>query len=303
MREIHMVSRLQETPPVGNARCIPAHAVAEQRAHIGFVESGKMPDPVSVAARDQGGIVGEPKRDIAVLPSAKIVQRLRQVPMIEAQPGLYAVAEQFVDQTIVEVEAQAVGLAASLWQHAWPGHGKPVNLRAKAPHQRDVFAVAMVVVTRHIAGIAIGNTARLSAEQVPDAGAATVLCGSPLDLISRGGDAPFERCRQRQGGRHGADRHSFTISSSRSHEPLPPISVATCFCRRLRRSILRDNHPDAVSASTCSTRWKNPSTNPARPTATTVADGNSLTSNSAISRWAAASSEFVASDSKIQSGR
>ena len=217
-----MVSRLQETPPVGNAGCIPAHAVAEQRAHIGFVESGKMPNPVAIAARHQGGIVGEPKSDIAVLPSAKIIQRLRQVPMIQAQPGLYAVAEQLVDQAIIEVEAQAVGLAAPLRQHARPGHGKPVDLRAKALHQRHVFPVAMVVVARHIAGIAIGNTARLSAEQVPDAGAAPVLCGGPLDLIGRGGDAPLERCRQRQGGRHGAARHSFTISSSQIPRATPP---------------------------------------------------------------------------------
>ena len=145
--------------------------------------------------------------------------------------------EQFVDQTIIEVEAQAVGLAAALRQHARPGHGKPVDLRAKAPHQRHVFAIAMVVVTRHIAGIAIGNTARLSAEQVPDAGAAAVLCGSPLDLIGRGGDAPLERCRQRQGGRHGAPRHSFNIGSSRSHGPLPQYASQHAFCRRLRRSI------------------------------------------------------------------
>ena len=262
-----------------------------------------MPNPVAIAARHQGGIIGEPKSDIAILPSAKIIQRLRQIPMIQAQPGLYAVAQQFVDQTIIEVEAQAVGLAAPLRQHARPGHGKPVDLRAKAPHQRHVFPIAMVVVTRHIAGIAIGNTARLSAEQVPDAGSAPVLCGSPLDLIGRGGDAPLERCRQRQGGRHGAPRHGFTISSSRSHGPLPQYASQHAFCRRLRRSIMRDNYPDAVSASTCSTRWKNPSNNPARPAATTVADGNSLTSNSAISRWAAASSAFVASDRKIQSGR
>ena len=198
-----MVGRLQETPPVGNAGCIPAHAVAEQRAHIGFVERGEVPDPVAIAARHQGGIVGEPERDIAILPAAKIVQRLRQIPMIQAQPGLYAVAEHLVDQAIVEVEAQAVGLAAPLRQHARPGHGKPVDLRAKALHQRHVFPVAMVVVARHIAGIAIGDAARLSAEQVPDAGAAPVLCGGPLDLIGRGGDAPLERCRQRQGGRHG----------------------------------------------------------------------------------------------------
>ena len=87
--------------------------------------------------------------------------------------------QQLVDQAIVEVEAQAVGLAAPLRQHARPGHGKPVDLRAEAPHQRHVFPIAMVVVARHIAGIAIGNTARLSAEQVPDAGSAPVLCGSP----------------------------------------------------------------------------------------------------------------------------
>jgi len=84
MREVHMMSRLQETPPVGDAGCIPAHAVAEQRAHIGFVERGKMADPVAIAARNQRGIVGEPKGDIAVLPSAEIIQRLRQVPMIQA---------------------------------------------------------------------------------------------------------------------------------------------------------------------------------------------------------------------------
>ena len=88
MHKIHVVGHLRNTPPVGDAGGVPDHGVAEQRAHVGLVEGGEVPYPVAVAARDQGGVVGEPTRDIAVLPSAEIVQRLRQIPMIEAQPRL-----------------------------------------------------------------------------------------------------------------------------------------------------------------------------------------------------------------------
>jgi hypothetical protein len=81
---------------------MPGKAVAEQREHRRLVEGGETPDAVADAARDQARIVGEPAGRLTVEPPSPVLQGLRQVPVVEAEPGFYAGREQPVDQPVVE---------------------------------------------------------------------------------------------------------------------------------------------------------------------------------------------------------
>ena len=59
-------------------------------------------------------------------------------------------------------------------------------------HDRDVLGVAVVVVVGDVSGRTVRDLARGMGERVPDAGAATVISDSALDLIRRGGRPPHE---------------------------------------------------------------------------------------------------------------
>ena len=93
------------------------------------------------------GIIAERLRRFARSPAADLVlERLRQVPVIERRVGLDALPEQFVDEAVVEVEALGVGLARSFRKHPRPGDREPVGLCADFADQADVFLVAVVVI-------------------------------------------------------------------------------------------------------------------------------------------------------------
>ena len=92
---------------------MPAQAIAEQREQRGLVERGEPLDPIAIAPRGQRHIVGEPPRTIAIGPATAIIERLRQVPMIEADPRLDVGRQQRIDQTVVEGQARLIGRAAA----------------------------------------------------------------------------------------------------------------------------------------------------------------------------------------------
>src|SRR5688500_1170592 len=48
-----------------------------------LVESGPTPHSVAESVEDEGGVLCEPIRDVAVRPTATVLQRLWQVPMVE----------------------------------------------------------------------------------------------------------------------------------------------------------------------------------------------------------------------------
>ena len=52
----------------------------------------------------QRDVLGEPVRGVPLRPATGVLQRLRQIPVVEGHPWLDAVVEQFVHQALVEVE-------------------------------------------------------------------------------------------------------------------------------------------------------------------------------------------------------
>ena len=103
VREIDVVYRPVE---IVFAAAVPlAQRTAEQIEDRWLVDGRKTLDAVPETRGDQRRVVGKPCHRFPVLPSAAIFQRLRQIPVIQAQPRFDAGGQQFVDQPVVEGEA------------------------------------------------------------------------------------------------------------------------------------------------------------------------------------------------------
>ena len=162
-----------------------AGAVAEEPRDVGLVDRHPVRHAVGEALADDRGVVREPVDGGPVQPAAVVLERLRQVPVVERDHRLDARLEQAVDEAVVEVEARRVHRPLPGRLDPRPGHRHPVPAGTEAPHQGDVLGVAVVVVGGHVAGAAVRDPSRLADERVPDAGSAAVLARRPLDLVRR----------------------------------------------------------------------------------------------------------------------
>ena len=136
-----------------------------------------------------------------------ILQRLRQVPMIQRRIGFDAVAQQLVNQAIVEIEAFGVGRPIAFGKNPRPCDRKAIGLDAELFYQADVFLVAVIVIVGAIGRAVIGDPARRVGEGVPDRTAPAVFGDRALDLIGRGRRAPHKAVRETR--RRMAVRQSF----------------------------------------------------------------------------------------------
>src|SRR5579863_7681072 len=99
-------------------------------------------------------------RGIAVRPAPGILERLWQVPVIKRWERTDLRFEQFIDETLVEVEAFVVGFARAGWLDARPCDREAAALDVELAHDRDVFLVAVIVIVGHISGITVLGLSR-----------------------------------------------------------------------------------------------------------------------------------------------
>ena len=129
-----------------------------------------------------------------------VLERLRQVPVVQRGHRGDAAGQQRIGQPLVEVQAGRVGRAPAGGLDARPGEGEPVAADAEPGHQLDVLAPPVVVVVGHVGGLVVADGAGLAAEHIPDRLAAAVLGRGALDLERRGGHPPGEAAGEpRQG--------------------------------------------------------------------------------------------------------
>src|SRR6516225_6860751 len=159
---------------------------------LGSLKIRPMLDPVAEPPGHDARVVREFCGRIAIEPAAVLLQRLRQVPMIEAQPRRDAVRHEPIDQALVKVEAARLDRAAAGRQNARPRGRKPISGKIAACEQIDIVAPAVIVVAGDIAGIAVLHAPGRVGEDVPDALAASVFVDRAFDLIARGRRAPYE---------------------------------------------------------------------------------------------------------------
>ncbi len=201
--------RAEHQLPAGRVHAEP---VAEGHDHERLVQRDPHRDPVGEPLRGEPRVVGEPVRGVPCQPAAVVFEGLRQVPVEQGGGRGDAAGQQRVGQPVVEVQARPVGRALPVRLHPRPGDREPVAGQPEAGHQLDVGRPAVVVIGRHVAGLAVPGRARLAAEHVPDRLAAAVLGGRALDLVRRGGNAPGEVGGER---RHRSIGHAAIVRSAR----------------------------------------------------------------------------------------
>ena len=215
-----------------------------------------MLDAVAEPPRHDARVVGKFFGDVALEPAALVLQGLRQIPMIEAEPRRHAAREQPIDQAVVEIEAALFDRAGACRQDARPRRRKAVGTKAAARQQIDIFAPAMIVIAGDIAGVAVLHQARRVAKNIPDAFAAPIRIDRALDLIARGRGAPYEvggKGVSRGQGRTAAARNArqarrrerricgatFSIVKNRMYRD---AAIQFCDSARLRGNARREAH-------------------------------------------------------------
>src|SRR5215203_251465 len=124
------------------------------------------PEPYAIRESfvDDSGVLCKALARIPVSPAAQILQRLRQVPMIERKHRFYGALSQAVDKSAVKLEAVLVGRTAPLGLDAGPGHGEavlPYHLRAGIPDSlRQGVAVGFDQFVDYICDLVQGEDAR-----------------------------------------------------------------------------------------------------------------------------------------------
>ena len=139
---------------------VGAHAVAEDRGDVGLVDRDPVLDAVGEPLAHDGGVLGEPVDGVAVEPAAVVLERLRQVPVVERDHRLLAVLEEGVDEAVVERQPLLVGRPAPGRLDARPGDREAVAARAELLHQRDVLVDPVVVVAGDLAAAAVDDACR-----------------------------------------------------------------------------------------------------------------------------------------------
>src|SRR5215813_1504885 len=146
---------------------------------------------------DVPAIVGERFRGVlGPPPTGLVLQRLRQIPVIERGKRLDAGSLQLVYQAAVEVETLRVGLTRAFRKDARPRNREPIRVGAGVLHQRNVFLVPVVMVIGDVTCVVVLYIPRLVRIRIPDREALAVLVPCALDLVRRRADAPVESLRE-----------------------------------------------------------------------------------------------------------
>ena len=205
-----------------SAGCVLTGAVPEPRDDPGLVDGDPTGHTVAQPPGDDLGELGEARGRLPPGPSPRVLQRLRQVPVVERHDGLDARTEEIVDVAVVEVEPGLVYAAAPFGEDARPGNREPECVRAEFAQKSDVALIAVVGIARDGAGITVPHGAGNGAEAIPDALASAVLVDCPFDLIRGSGGSPQKISREHEiilGAAHGSNAHPNFSTAAVSAAP------------------------------------------------------------------------------------
>src|SRR3984957_16041675 len=167
-----------------------SQVITEDREDPRLVECHPMLHAIAERVGHDAGVVAKIFCEIAIRPSAGVLERLRQIPMIESHPRLDVALEHLVDDATVEVETLLINRPLTGRHDARPRERNSRRVESEVGHHRDVVGIAMVEIARDVAGIAILNLARRVRKAIPDSLALAVLVPPGLDLIRRAGCTP-----------------------------------------------------------------------------------------------------------------
>ena len=191
VREQRVVGGVHGGDVVLAAGCVHAGGVAEKRHAPRLVDRDPAAHPVAERVVDERGVLGQAVGGLALRPAARVLEHLRQVPVVQRRPRLDAAFQQPVDEAVVERDAARVERAAAGGLHPWPGDREAVGVDAQPLQQVEVLARAVVVVARDVAAVSLDDAA-VAAERVPDRRRPAVEVRRALDLVRGGRHAPDE---------------------------------------------------------------------------------------------------------------
>src|SRR5262245_41161618 len=173
-----------------------AGRMAEFHERRALVEREEVPGPVAELFGDVAGIVRERLGGVAPFPPAAILQRLRQVPVIERWERRDVVGDEVVEEPVVEVEALRIWRAAALRKYPRPRNGEPVRSGGERFHRPHVVSISVIVIVGDVAVVVVADLSRRVRERVPYRRATAILADGAFDLIGGGGGAPEKSCRK-----------------------------------------------------------------------------------------------------------
>ena len=178
-------------------RGINAPSITEVHESSGLVEREDILDAIAYPLRDVTRVIRERPGRFAGLPSAEpVLERLRQIPVIQRRKRFDAVGQKFVQKAVVEVEAFGVRGAGSFRKHPRPRDRKTIGFDAQLLDQADVFLVPMIVIVGAVGVAVIADLARGVGEGVPDRAASAIFVDSAFDLIRGSGRTPQKAVRE-----------------------------------------------------------------------------------------------------------
>lgn len=109
-------------------------------------------------------------RNNTISPSPQILQRLRQIPMVQRHHGLYIVFQQRINEIIVVSDTIRINvIGTALREDSTPRQGKSVKIHPYGFEQRDITTPQMVRIASNITTAVIFDENRmLVSETVPD---------------------------------------------------------------------------------------------------------------------------------------
>ncbi len=192
-------------PGIAAPRRVLARDVAVVGRHVRLVERHPGVDPITETLDHRRGVIGKGLGRRANRPSAGILERLREVPVVQRRPRRDPDGEKRVDEPVVEVEAGGVDRTAAAGYHAWPGDREPVGTKTELVHQGDIALPPGVVLAGAVARGPVVDRARSAGEPIPDALPSPVSGGRPFDLVGGGRRAPDEPLGERHRSGRGSD--------------------------------------------------------------------------------------------------
>ena len=168
--------------PVGRAGSLRPVRIAEEGGDPRLVVRRPVLDQVAEAVEDELGVLGEAVDRVARRPAAVVLERLRQIPVVERHERRDPALTEPLDQAAVEVEPPLIGRPAAVGLNPGPGDREAVGAQAERGHQVEILTPAVVVLARRVAGVAVVHLARRVCEAVPDRLAAAVDLRRALDL-------------------------------------------------------------------------------------------------------------------------
>ena len=209
------------------AGCVGPGRIAEERRAPRLVQGDPGAHPVAEAPVRGHREVGESPGSVAFGPAAGVLERLREVPVVERRDRVDAAGEQPVDEPVVEVQAARLDPRAAARQDARPGQREAVGADAQPVEQVEVLAPAVVVIAGDQTVGAVGDVTRHRRERVPDRRAAPVLGRGTLDLVGRRRDSPAEAGRE--DARQRVDKGA--LPSGRGHDLTAPSMMPATIWR------------------------------------------------------------------------